>query len=309
MRTLTREGRRLRDWIALLLILPASFLGAAGVISWMVTLQEGTTIKPGSSTLKALFGASLLFYLAFHASSYPRPILLYLRKFGEDSSDAPFMNAAKPQTFRDYRIVTLHDERSNPYIRDDSVYFVFALVMIALWGIAMGRASGPLLAWLGFLGIPIIPFAAKSMSLLLEGAWAKTCSLAIQSSQDLEDVAEKVGRWRDRGNWLIVRRISSIAVAESQWKDAVSRLALVAQVILIDVSKLAPGVAWEVDLALHCFPEKTIFLTKDRSAGEANIAEVVAGGELKSFQPTIVAIGSTPEEAKRSIKKLRWNLQ
>ena len=306
MRTLTREGRRLRDWIALLLILPASFLGAAGVISWIVTLQEGATTKPGSFTLMALFGTSLLLYLAFHASSYPRPILLYLRKFGEDSSDAPFMNAAKQQTFRDYRIVTLHDERSNPYIRDDQIYVVFALAMIALWGIAMDRASGPLLAWLGFLGIPV---AAKSISFLLEGVWAKNCSLAIRSSQDLEDVAEKVGRWRDRGNWVIIRRISSIAVAESQWKEAVTRLALVAQVILIDVSKLAPGVAWEVDLVLHCFPEKAIFLTKDRSAGEANIAEAVAGGALESVQPTIVAIGSTPAEARKSIKQLRWSLR
>lgn len=299
MRTLSREARRLRDWIALALILAACLLGTAGSIRW---IDEGPT-KPDSPTLTILLATLLLLYLAFYASSYPRPILLYLRKFGEKSDDSPFAQAAKQQVFRDYRIVTLNDESSNPRISDGSAYFVIALVMIALWGIAMDRASDSVSAWLGFLFIAI-PFAAKLMSMLLEAKWAKTHSLAIRCSQDLTVVAEKVGRWRDRGNWLIIRRVSNIAVAESQWKETVSKLALDAQLVVIDVSKLAPGVAWEVDLALHRFPEKTIFLAQERSVAEANIAEA-AEEALKSVSPNLVTIGNEPAEARRSIKELR----
>jgi hypothetical protein len=273
-----------------------------------------------------------------------RRLGLYLRKFGFAGTTSTVSHALSRSVGRSWRLVTLDDSMVAPVgagrVRRRGAFLVLLLAVVVLgylgfylWGGAFNRDQAQIFtstnsqadsiaevvvdslagaAVLAVLLTFILIAATIALVIAVFGAAAylaarraeRGATRALTRQQGVDEAARRIARAARR---IFAARLVVVRVPGEFWQRAVSALAAVSAVVVIDVSHPTENLLWEVQTVRPLFSGRWVLvgardlvrsLQQPGSGPAAQLAQLLDGER-------ILAYGPDPADRKRFARALR----
>ncbi len=314
------------QWVgkfSILLVVLALLLGAIGLVDVYVTRGHGAiTWTPSLSVVVYMLGAWCIWIF----SSQKKQLILYLRKFGDENANDLLQKSIRRKLRKKYRLVVLDDGKfsSVTLLLRDRIMLVAAFVpmvavllaLISLGKAVIGTVSGGynttedffsgeitvdtnllgdfisgnlyfsmpygIILWLITL-IIIVPLLI-SVSSIFRG------KVSIESVKQLARLLYSV---RFSQAWVASPRVMHPMVllvrsSDHIWKSVVSALIKRADLVVMDLSESSDSLAWEVEICAEKASNKTLYFSKEGTAGGYDVDQVVHYPEDKSQARSVI---------------------
>lgn len=286
--------RQLRPKMALFLIV----LGGMSILPAVIAASEFHS----RAWAIAFVAAAAAFAVAAVVVHGTHPVILYLRRFGDTTTRDRFDGWLEKDLANYFRFVGLSDPSTNLVARQgpEFVGCIFAWLLLGI----------PLFFLQRVLALPIminVCFALASGALALRfqrhliPVFARRRTVVMRTDRDVAAVALRAQRWRAfrLSNYLPRRHIEIIDVATELWQQAVLAIAPYAHAILIDISAVGEGLAWELSTLHALYPERLVVVATQFTA-PASASDVSARCEI------ITWAGGSGRTFKRDVRRALW---